>query len=1527
MTSELSINQYLPQIIETIEKNAITQIISPTGTGKSLGIPNQLYQKGYRVFISVPTRTAAYNLYKKQKEIIHGAASSTAIGYAAENNIMYDDDTMIVYMTSGHLRRKMFKLIKNLNANISKGTAVNAQKLKNDFCDILMIDEIHTGALDNTILISLWNHLIPFKKSLGFKVPRLVVASASDVYLPFEKIVKLEIEDKSYEVKIFYEKSTYKNSIQNLVNDVVTKIKFVSTSSGHVDGHILVFLPTKKDIISVHENLDFLDMNKFVILEAYGGLEDLQNIYKDYPVNLESTGTDSGKSGSGMKRKLILATNIAETSITIKDVSVVIDSMYENLAGTSSGGGLKLTKTLISQDSAKQRSGRTGRTRAGVCYRLISLEAFKKLDENRKLEINRIPFYEILIEIIDADINANDFIIDETPQEKREIKYIDVKDKLKDLIKYDLITAATGDSDTVVGITDEPEYKVTEKGRFASPLTLGIKNSLFLWHWKEKYGIDKLFPGLVVAAIIDNYFPPYFFPKVNKNEKETEEQHLKRENKINERRKELFKGANDNLYSNLKMFNSVFSTVGLTSGRSDGPVGKLMFDDYKLKSICKDYNLNYNRIIELIKIVNNNIKLLKIKIIGSFSSTLDKVYQSAIEILSIPYKDFILKNKTKNNYWDANKNNYVLRQSDVSDDFTYPDIIISLSSIEIGNIRNINLFATIASQSNSSQRSDKQDYSGKPVIFRNSVRSGIQLPRKIKKEIILDITMNRKIFSYEYKKQDVEYTRYIYVKKMASMTNNYEHLNILERWLMSLAYTTPDEIFTLSNLVVENKYYNKMLQEFSDSEGVNVSKASGHINVAGGEIAKKWLQLAIEFATLKDYILCPNPIFTNGNIVIGELTKSISEKRLKLFRKKTDDINVVCMILRYESLLPRSQQWSTPTEIYQVFKNYGFEIEGFASPLNSRMLELDENAKFCSLFYDTDHYFGSLGPFHKYIFTNEKVTVCLPYVEQIIQDALKHMLINKNATYYIGAPSWDDADYIKTMKKESKMTKLLEKNKHYFIQYGAISDYRSSIGGALKSGAAVIGDAGSEIFIKANFANYIFIFSEDKKFIERSKNFMEDLIKVYQPHIDGNKVIFNYKDIKRRFAYSPNNKNNNLHVGHLKTFLSEFQFLTSILNNHDDKAVVLYVGSAPATKIPLLNYYFPNVVFILVDPLEHILNYGDKTHYDNDDLDDDQKDKTLYIYSGDASNRFNIKDRNISLIDKNNKIIKTTKENAPTLQPPSKGQNTTNGTKMVVSAVKLKQFVKDGYRNFIIEQLLTPELTKIIKEFDIVKDNKNFFFISDLRAGADTGGDADSGEEIQDLDILVNSAQQYNMIQELKPKEALIKFRCPFMEDNSVNDFIKNKKKSSDLSIAQEHGLDLLSSYKEGKFLYYNGNINLQSFSRPNSTETRLHISSLTNTKFVEYDPKEYEEKMFYQNVFLRDYCFYNNEEFFDKEIGIDACGDCAIMIKIIKDYFNKFYDSSDSSDSGFIQQHISFILDLMNRKILTKDHGHKFKF
>src|SRR5690606_5428832 len=111
------------------------------------------------------------------------------------------------------------------------------------------------------------------------------------------------------------------------------------------------------------------------IIPAFGALkqEDIAMIYKQT---------------APTERKIVIATNIAEMSITITDVGHVIDTMVEKRAETSQSGGFRLSTHYISKDSAKQRAGRTGRTRSGICYRLSTQERYESLEEHRPPEIH-----------------------------------------------------------------------------------------------------------------------------------------------------------------------------------------------------------------------------------------------------------------------------------------------------------------------------------------------------------------------------------------------------------------------------------------------------------------------------------------------------------------------------------------------------------------------------------------------------------------------------------------------------------------------------------------------------------------------------------------------------------------------------------------------------------------------------------------------------------------------------------------------------------------------------------------------------------------------------------------------------------------------------------------------------------------------------------------------------------------------------------------------------------------------------------
>src|SRR5207253_2983708 len=126
----------LPKIVELVENNPVVLIVAPTGSGKSVGVPRVM--KGI-CFVVVPTRSAAISLYEYQKKLGH-----ESVGYAAEGNIKYDSSTALVYVTGGHMRLKMLSFFRD-------GTARDV-----DFCDVLIVDEIHSGSIDNTLIISLW---------------------------------------------------------------------------------------------------------------------------------------------------------------------------------------------------------------------------------------------------------------------------------------------------------------------------------------------------------------------------------------------------------------------------------------------------------------------------------------------------------------------------------------------------------------------------------------------------------------------------------------------------------------------------------------------------------------------------------------------------------------------------------------------------------------------------------------------------------------------------------------------------------------------------------------------------------------------------------------------------------------------------------------------------------------------------------------------------------------------------------------------------------------------------------------------------------------------------------------------------------------------------------------------------------------------------------------------------------------------------------------------------------------------------
>lgn len=433
--------QHAEPILDLIKANKIIEIVAPTGSGKSIGVPAILAAAGLRAWNVVPTRTAAKSLYEYQKILQADNIKPSSVGYAAEGTKDYTDKTLIVYATSGHVRRKMLKYFRD---------GMKPQ----DFCDVLICDEAHNGSLDLTVIIALWNYAFLH----GVPTPKLVLASATPVTSPFDS-VRYEIKIPSLPVDIIYGDQNYDigNSLFKAAADLAVKLH---NTEPVTENHILIFAPGLSEVERIKEEVGFL--NNAVIIDIYGALnqDEIVKIYNEVGPTI---------------RKIIISTNIAETAITIPNIGIVIDTLTEKRIELSPSGGKRLVVGWISKDSADQRKGRTGRTRAGKCYRVCTEEFYGGLDRHRVPEIDRVPIYDIIMELLDVGLKPGAVL---SLNEERINKAVAELERLGMVSQMaDIIT-------------------VNDSGHFAVNFPIAVRNAALLYKWINFEGLR--FPDNII---------------------------------------------------------------------------------------------------------------------------------------------------------------------------------------------------------------------------------------------------------------------------------------------------------------------------------------------------------------------------------------------------------------------------------------------------------------------------------------------------------------------------------------------------------------------------------------------------------------------------------------------------------------------------------------------------------------------------------------------------------------------------------------------------------------------------------------------------------------------------------------------------------------------------------------------------------------------------------------------------------------------------------------------------------------------
>jgi pre-mRNA-splicing factor ATP-dependent RNA helicase DHX38/PRP16 len=355
--------EYLPafavreDLLRVIRDNQVVIVVGETGSGKTTQLTQFLYEDGYAklgmIGCTQPRRVAAMSVAKRVSEEMECRLGST-VGYAIRFEDCTSKETAIKYMTDGVLLRE----------------SLNEQDLDKYSCVIM--DEAHERALNTDVLMGLFKKVLTRRRDL-----KLIVTSATMNSKKFSDFYggapEFFIPGRTFPVDVMFHRSP----VEDYVDQAVQQVLAIHVSMAA--GDILVFMTGQEDIECtcelVQERLSALnDPPKLLILP----------IYSQMPADLQAKIFDKAAPGV---RKVIVATNIAETSLTVDGIMYVVDAGYSKLKVYNPRMGMDtLQITPISQANASQRAGRAGRTGPGKAFHLFTEAAFK--DE---LYIQTIP--------------------------------------------------------------------------------------------------------------------------------------------------------------------------------------------------------------------------------------------------------------------------------------------------------------------------------------------------------------------------------------------------------------------------------------------------------------------------------------------------------------------------------------------------------------------------------------------------------------------------------------------------------------------------------------------------------------------------------------------------------------------------------------------------------------------------------------------------------------------------------------------------------------------------------------------------------------------------------------------------------------------------------------------------------------------------------------------------------------------------------------------------------------------------------
>ncbi len=429
----LPIAERWDDLARALEQHQVVIVAGETGSGKSTQLPKLCLQLGRGVEGMIghtqPRRVAARTIAERLADEL-GVELGSAVGYSVRFTDRVADDTLVKVMTDGILLAE-----------------IQRDRLLRRY-DTIIVDEAHERSLNIDFLLGYLCQLLPQRPDLKVIVTSATIDTerfAAHFGRPGAPAPVVVVEGRTYPVEVRYR--PYGEEPGDDRDQVQAVIDACDELAGHGDGDVLVFLSGEREIHDTADAIRRLQLRHTEVLPLYARLSAVEQ----HRIFQSHTG-----------RRIVLSTNVAETSLTVPGVRYVVDAGAARISRYSHR--LKVQRLPIepvSQASANQRAGRCGRVAAGVCIRLYSEDDFAARPEFTEPEILRTNLASVILQMTAiglGDIAGFPFLDPPDPRA--------VRDGIALLEELGAIETATGpDATTVSPAVTAGSRRLTALGR------------------------------------------------------------------------------------------------------------------------------------------------------------------------------------------------------------------------------------------------------------------------------------------------------------------------------------------------------------------------------------------------------------------------------------------------------------------------------------------------------------------------------------------------------------------------------------------------------------------------------------------------------------------------------------------------------------------------------------------------------------------------------------------------------------------------------------------------------------------------------------------------------------------------------------------------------------------------------------------------------------------------------------------------------------------------------------------------------